>query len=192
MARVNHTEVALSGVGRTEKNKRGTESRPGVVPHHIYEAGDLKSSRIICSLERICTDLDSHISNPRPEACSQFPQICVRVCVCVKPRFQALEGACLCLNSYKSIPIRKVPLLTSTLLPHNYDGAASHAGSSHSLLFGTFPDKATSVLCACTTQYLATRGARLVVPRLPLSSRLHVCRGCPLLQSVPTCLKSPP
>ena len=67
VARVNQTEVASSGDGRTEvseKNKRGTGSRPGVVPHRIYAAGELKSSMILCSWERICTDLNSHISNP--------------------------------------------------------------------------------------------------------------------------------
>jgi len=69
VARVNQTEVASSGDGRTEvseKNKRGTGSRPGVVPHRIYAAGELKSSMILCSWERICTDLNSHISNPLP------------------------------------------------------------------------------------------------------------------------------
>jgi len=69
VARVNQTEVASSADGRTEvseKNKRGTASRPGVVPHRIYAAGELKSRMILCSWERICTDLDSHISNPLP------------------------------------------------------------------------------------------------------------------------------
>ena len=69
VARVNQTEIASSADGRTDvsqKNKRGTASRPGVVPHRIYAAGELKSRMILCSWERICTDLESHISNPLP------------------------------------------------------------------------------------------------------------------------------
>jgi len=118
----------------------------------------------------------------------------VWVCVCVKPRFQALEGGCLCenLKLYTYVPKSKVSSLTSTLLPQTYDGAACHACSLHSHSVGTFPDQDTSVLGARTTRYLATKGAVLAVPRHPLGSRLHVSRGCLLLHSVPTCLTSPP
>jgi len=69
VARVNQTEVASSGDGRTEvseKDRRGTASRPGVVPHRIYAAGELKSRMILCTWQQICMDLDWHISNSHP------------------------------------------------------------------------------------------------------------------------------
>jgi len=110
------------------------------------------------------------------------------MCVHGTGAFPGTGGRLFCenLNWYKSVPERKVSSSTATLLPHNYDGAACHACSSHSLLVGTFLDQATSVLCARTTQYLATRGAGLAGVPLACLPRVSVAAQRTSLPDKPT------
>jgi len=126
---------------------------------------------------------DSIIGLSGPEDDSQFPSICVCVGVCVKPRFQALEGGCLCenLNPYKSVPKSKVSSWTLTRLPHKYDGGLRLVGSpcracsSHSLQYGRLPTK------------LPLFG--LHVPP-SLSQRELLGSLCPVHPSFPTCMSA--